>query len=60
MTGFAKVPDEPANEHVRNALQLLHNLTTYEMSSAEVVRHGETFKAIDARLRAAIAKLERR
>ena len=56
----ARVPDEPANEHVRNAMQLLHNLRTYEMSSAEAVRHEETLNAITARLTAAVRKLEKR
>jgi hypothetical protein len=55
-----RVPDEPANEHVRNAMQLLHNLRSYEMSSAELLRHDETLNAIDARLRAAVKKLEGR
>jgi len=55
-----RVPDEPANEHVRNAMQLLHNLRTYEMSSAEAVRHEETLNAITARLTAAVRKLEKR
>ena len=56
----ARVPDEPANEHIRNAMQLLHNLRTYEMSSAEAVRHEETLNAIAARMSAAVKKLERR
>jgi hypothetical protein len=56
----ARVPEEPANEHVRNAMQLLHNLRMYEMSSAESVRHEDTLNAIDARLRAAVKKLEGR
>jgi hypothetical protein len=57
---MAGTPDETPAEHVRNAMQLLHNLRTYEMSSAESLRHEETLNAIDARLRAAVRKLERR
>ena len=53
-----RVPDEPAVEHVRNAMQLFHNLTTYEMSSNEVSRYRETVTAIWARLNAAVAKLQ--
>ncbi len=46
-------PDETAIEHVGNALQLLHNLRTYVMSSAESFRHKTDLDAIEARLRAA-------
>ena len=56
----AELPDETPSEHVRNAMQLLHNLRTYEMSSAEAVRHEETLNAITARLTWAVRKLERR
>lgn len=56
----ARVPDEPAKEHLRNAMQLFHNLTTYEMSSADVNRHRETLTAIYARMNAALKKMEGR
>jgi hypothetical protein len=51
---------EPPNEHVRNALQLIHGLRTYEMSSADAVRHEATLNAIEARLGFAVRQLERR
>ena len=55
-----RTPNETPAEHIRNAMQILHNLRTYEMSSAESVRHEETLNAINARLSAAVRKLEQR
>ena len=57
---MTRTPDETPAEHVRNAMQLLHNLRTYEMSSPEYARHQETLSAINARLSAAVRKLEQR
>lgn len=51
---------EPPQEHLRNVLQLLHGLTTYEMSSADVLRHKETLTAIRERVEFAVRQLEGR
>lgn len=53
-------PDESALEDVRNALQLVHNLRTFEMASVESTRHEKSLNAIVDRLWAATKKLERK
>lgn len=56
--GEMRFEDETASEHIGNALQLLHNLRTYEMSSSQAVQHEETLNAITKRLDQALAKLK--
>ncbi len=52
--------DETVAEHLRNAIQLLHNLRTFEMSSMEAVRHESSLDALYDRIMAALAKVDRR
>jgi hypothetical protein len=49
---------EPPNEHLRNALQLLHNFVTYELSSADALRHEKTLTALRDRIVNALKPLE--
>lgn len=54
------LPDETPEEHLRNALQLFHELRTYAMTSAQAVANEDLLNTIEARVRAALGKIEKK